>query len=122
MVSPYRAGESPKAPTCPRCKKPLPPTDIAECPKGCGTWVAAFAATIALTEADRKPDPMTRWWRLREACPLCGDQMALCGDEPVLLQGCALHGYFVDADTIEHTGLAHKHDSAALDDPARIAA
>jgi hypothetical protein len=115
MVSPYRAGEPPKAPTCARCKKALPPTDVAQCPKGCGTWVSQFASTEVLTDADRKPDPVTRWWRVREPCPLCSEKMTLRGQDPGLLQGCDQHGFFIDADTIQHTGLARGVDIAALE-------
>ena len=124
MVAPYRAGEAPKALTCPRCNKALPPTDVAACAKGCGTWVSQFASTEVLTDADRKPDPVTRWWRVRAPCPVCAEKMLLCGHEPGLLQGCAQHGYFIDADTIQHTGLARGVDEAALDrkrnDPDRM--
>jgi hypothetical protein len=102
----------------------LPPLDVAACPKGCGTWVSMFAASEVLTETDRRPDPITRWWRMREPCPECGDKMVLCGDDPVLLQGCEIHGYFIDADTIAKTGLARGVDHAALetkrDDPDRV--
>jgi hypothetical protein len=115
MVSPYRAGEPPKAPTCPRCKKALPATDVAQCAKGCGTWVSQFASTEVLTDDDRKPDPVTRWWRVREPCPLCSEKMTLRGQDPGLLQGCDQHGFFIDADTIQHTGLARGVDIAALE-------
>jgi hypothetical protein len=126
MVSPYRAGQPPKALQCPRCNKPLPPTEVAACVHGCGTWVSQFASTEVLTETDRKPDPVTRWWRVRAPCPMCGEKMALCGEEPGLFQGCEQHGYFIDADTIEHTGLGRGVDHAAIEakraDSARVEA
>lgn len=112
-MNPYR-GEAHRALACPRCEEVLPPTDVAACSHGCGTWVSQFASTEVLTEADRKPDPVTRWWRVRAPCPLCGKQMTLRGDDPGLLQGCDLHGYFIDADTIKHTGLRRGVDEAAL--------
>lgn len=99
---------------CPRCKKrKLPPVDVAAC--ACGTWVTAFVADIVLTDRDRRPDPITRWWRVLEPCPMCKDKMTLHGDEPGLLLGCAGHGYWVDADAIAHTGLARPIDLAALE-------
>ena len=112
-MNPYR-GEAPRALACPRCEETLPPTDVAECAHGCGTWVSQFASTEVLTEQDRRPDLVTRWWRVRAPCPLCGEQMTLRGDDPGLLQGCDLHGYFIDADTIGRTGLARGVDQAAL--------
>ena len=115
MVSPYRAGEPPKALSCPRCNRKLPPMDVAQCEKGCGTWVSQFAASVVLTETDRRPDPVTRWWRVRAPCPLCSEKMKLFGDDPALLQGCELHGYFVDADTVKSTGLSRGVDIAALE-------
>lgn len=110
---------------CPRCKKKkLPPTEVAAC--DCGVWVTMFAASVVLSARDVRPDPVTRWWRVREPCPVCKEQMALCGDEPGLLQGCPLHGYWIDADTITHTTLAAGVDHAALDakrtDEAAVAA
>src|SRR5687768_2573386 len=100
----YRGGE-PVELTCPRCRKTkLPPLDVAECPT-CGTWVSAFAASEVLTDNDRLENWLTRWWRVREPCPYCGDKMNLCGRDPGLLQGCLLHGYFIDKDVVEHTGL-----------------
>ena len=124
-MNPYRNdGSAPRELKCPRCAKPLPPLDVARCAKGCGTWVSLFAATEVLTKIDRKPDPVTRWWRVRAPCPVCSDKMALCGANPGYLQGCAIHGYFIDADTIQHTGLARGVDEAALErkrnDPDRV--
>lgn len=111
----YRETES-APPACPRCKKALPPLDVATCGTGtCGTWVSAFAAPVVLTDTDRKPDPVTRWWRVRAPCPICSDKMLLHGSEPGLLIGCAGHGYWIDADTVAHTGLARGVDQAALD-------
>jgi hypothetical protein len=115
MVSPYRAGQPPKNLDCPRCAKPLPPTDVAACLHGCGTWISQFAATELLDETDMRLDPVTRWWRVRSPCPICREQMQLYGDDPGLLQGCAQHGFFIDADTIEHTGLAKGIDVAAIE-------
>lgn len=126
MATPYREGAPPQPLKCPRCKKrELPPLEVAACPGGCGTWVSVFAAPEVLTEVDRRRDPVTRWWRMREPCPMCSEKMALCGDDPALLQGCELHGYFVDADTIAKTGLARGVDLTALAaklDPDRLAA
>ena len=52
--------------------------------------------------------------------------MTLRGEDPGLLQGCDQHGFFVDADTIKHTGLARGVDVAALErkrsDTARVEA
>ncbi len=125
MVTPFRDAGPPAPLKCPRCKKrELPAVDVAACPARCGTWVSTFAASEVLTEIDRRPDPMTRWWRMREPCPVCGEKMLLYGDDPALLQGCELHGYFIDADTIAKTGLARGVDLVALerkrDDPSRI--
>lgn len=112
-MSPYRGGELAELP-CPRCKKTkLPPLDVAPCSKCGGMWVTAFAATEVLE--DLRPDPVTRWWRVREPCPDCGDKMTLYGAEPGLFQGCELHGYFIDADTVEHTKLGRGIDHAALE-------
>lgn len=97
---------------CPRCRAALPPLEIAAC--RCGTWVTALAAKVALTAADRHPDPGTRWWKVRPPCPMCGEQMHLCGDEPGHLVGCEGHGYWIDADAHAHTGLAKPVDAAAL--------
>ncbi|MGE0547992.1 MAG: hypothetical protein AB7O24_28705 [Kofleriaceae bacterium] len=127
MTSPYRSAHNPEEIDCPRCRKRrLPPTDVASCELGCGTWVSAFASTIVLTEVDRRSQGVTKWWRVREACPLCKEQMTLRGEQPGLLQGCDLHGFWIDADTIAHTGLANGVDQQALDrlrnDPQRIEA
>ena len=110
---------------CPRCKKrKLPPVEIAACE--CGTWVTTFVADVVLTERDRTPDPVTRWWRVLEPCPICDERMQLHGDEPGLLLGCTGHGFWIDADTIAHTGLARPVDQVALErnrnDDAAIAA
>jgi hypothetical protein len=78
-------------------------------------WVTAFAAGVVLSEDDRRPDPVLRWWRVREPCPVCSEQMTLCGEEPGLLQGCAPHGYWIDADTVAHTRLGGGIDHAALE-------
>jgi hypothetical protein len=127
MVTPYRDPSVPRPLKCPRCKKhELPPLDVARCPKSCGTWVSAFAASEVLTPTDRRHDPVKRWWRVREPCPDCAEQMLLHGEDPGLLQGCELHGFFIDADTIEHTGLARGVDEAAIErkrnDPDLVAA
>jgi hypothetical protein len=112
---------------CPRCKtEELPAADVARCPAKCGAWVSAFAANEVLTERDRRRDPVTRWWRMREPCPACTEKMVLFGDDPGLFQGCELHGYFIDEDAIPHTGLARGIDDAALErrrsDPAHLEA
>ncbi len=114
----------PAAIKCPRCKKLMPPTDPASC--ACGTWLSAFAASVLLTDKERWQNHATRWWRVREPCPHCGDKMTLCNNEPGLLQGCEIHGYFIDADTVEHTSLAKGIDHVALararEDEARVEA
>ena len=88
--------------------------------------MTTFVADVVLTERDRRPDPVTRWWRVLEPCPVCNEKMKLHGDEPGLLLGCTGHGFWIDADTIEHTGLARPVDAAALErkreDAAAIAA
>lgn len=109
---------------CPRCNKPMPPTDPTSC--ACGTWLSTFAAEIVLTAAEREADPIKRWWRRREPCPQCGEQMTLRNVEPGLLQGCDVHGFFIDADTVPHTSLARGIDHAAIaakrDDDAAVEA
>lgn len=123
-MSPYRGGEVGEL-ACPRCRRKLPPLEVATCACG-GIWVSAFAATEVLTPVERRADPVTRWWRVREPCPICGDKMILRGEEPGLFQGCDLHGYFIDADIIDHTSLARGIDHAAIDrkreDEGRVAA
>ncbi|HLL24333.1 MAG TPA: hypothetical protein VK427_19515 [Kofleriaceae bacterium] len=123
-MSPYRGGERGVI-RCPRCKKKLPPVDVATCLCG-GVWVSAFAATEVLTPQERRADRVTRWWRVREPCPECGDKMMLRGDGRALFQGCDLHGYFIDADIVAHTSIARGVDHAALDrkrsDEARMQA
>jgi hypothetical protein len=88
--------------------------------------VSTFAAPRLLRETDMWPNPVLRWWRKREPCPMCEDQMSLRGDEPGLLQGCDLHGFWIDADTVEHTGLSRGIDQDALrrdrDDLAKVEA
>lgn len=57
---------------------------------------------------------------------MCKDTMRLHGEEPGLLLGCAGHGFWIDADTIVHTGLARPVDQAAIerkrDDAAALTA
>jgi hypothetical protein len=122
-MGPYRAEPLVEL-SCPRCGDPLPPLDVAACT--CGTWLTALAASEVLTEEERRPDRMTRWWRIRAPCPICGDQMLLRGSEPGLFQGCDGHGYWIDADTVEHTGLGRGVDHEAIDrkrnDPAAVEA
>src|SRR5687767_6494222 len=114
-MSPYRGGELVELP-CPRCKKTkVPPLDVAPCSTCGGTWVTAFAATEVFAADELRPDPVTRWWRVREPCPACGDKMVLHGKDGGLFQGCELHGYFIDADAIEHTKLGKGIDHAALE-------
>jgi hypothetical protein len=109
----YRSGPPAELP-CPRCNKALPALDIAACSQGCGTWVSRFAASVAFREGETVENKLTRWWRVRAPCPECGDKMTLRGDDPALLQGCDVHGYFVDADVVAHTGLARGDFDAAL--------
>jgi hypothetical protein len=114
-MSPYRGGELVELP-CPRCKKTkVPPLDVAPCSTCGGTWVTAFAASEVLGSDELRSDPVTRWWRVREPCPACGDKMLLHGKNPGLFQGCELHGYFIDADIVAHTKLGKGIDHAALE-------
>jgi len=114
-MSPYRGAEVVTL-SCPRCRKhKLPPLDVATCPSCAGIWVSAFAASEVLTEQDRRANPVKKWWRVREPCPSCGEKMDLFGMEPGLLQGCAVHGFFIDADTVGSTGLARGVDHEALE-------
>lgn len=109
----YRA-IPPAAIDCPRCKQRLPPQDVAS--DSCGTWVSAFAASEVLTDEERRHDPVTRWWRVRAPCPICGEQMLLRGIDPVLFQGCDGHGFWIDADIVEHTRqLSQGVDHAAIE-------
>lgn len=114
MGTPFRTGPE-DAIQCPRCAKELPPRDVAPCITGCGTWVSAFAATEVLTEGDRTEDSITRWWRVRAPCPHCREKMTLRGEEPGFLQGCDVHGFWIDADAVRFTGLKQGVDEAALD-------
>jgi len=112
-MNPYRGSENDEL-LCPRCKKRLPPQDVATCACG-GVWVTVFAATEVLDPSTLRPDTLTAWWRVREPCPQCGEKMVLFGDDPGFFQGCDLHGYFIDADTVEHTWLARGIDYAKLE-------
>jgi predicted RNA-binding Zn-ribbon protein involved in translation (DUF1610 family) len=111
-MSPYRGGVAAEL-SCPRCGKPLPPLDVATC--DCGTWLTAFAARHLLTDEERRANRVTRWWRVRAPCPMCGEKMLLRGVEPGLFQGCDGHGYWIDADTVEHTSLAGGVDLEELE-------
>jgi hypothetical protein len=114
-MSPYRGSELVEL-SCPRCRKhKLPALDVATCSGCSGVWVSAFAASEVLDPVALRPDPVTRWWRVREPCPSCGEKMVLRGSEPGLFQGCDLHGFFVDGDIVEHTRLAKGIDYEALD-------
>jgi hypothetical protein len=88
--------------------------------------VSAFAATEVLSDEDRRPDPVTRWWKRREPCAICGEKMTLRGRKEGLFQGCDGHGYWLDADAIANTQLAVGVDEAKLqakrDDSARVEA
>jgi hypothetical protein len=57
---------------------------------------------------------------------MCGDKMVLCGEEPGLFQGCEAHGYFIDADTVDQTGLVRGIDHVAIrrlrEDPSAVEA
>ncbi|HEX4422781.1 MAG TPA: hypothetical protein VH165_32925 [Kofleriaceae bacterium] len=112
---------------CPRCKHArLPPLEVAACPSGCGLWVSAFASTEVLDEVERRADPITRWWRVREPCPICSEKMLLRGRDDAYFQGCDGHGFWIDTDTIQHTGLARGINQARLErkrsDEARMVA
>jgi hypothetical protein len=91
----------------------MPPTDPTSC--ACGTWLSAFAAEIVLSAGERERNRATRWWRRREPCPVCNEQMTLRNNtEPGLLQGCEVHGFFIDADTVQHTSIANGIDHDAI--------
>lgn len=97
---------------CPRCGKQMPATDPTSCE--CGTWLSTLAAGVVLSAAEREANRSTRWWRKREPCPHCSEQMLLRNCEPGLLQGCDVHGFFIDADTMKWTSLANGIDHAAI--------
>jgi hypothetical protein len=101
--------------SCPRCHGRIPALDVVHCPKACGVWVSAFAATEILSDEERRVDLLTRWWRIREPCPLCHVQMTLRGLGDARFQGCDGHGYWLDADVVPFTGLANGVDEARLD-------
>lgn len=106
VMSAYREGSHPSGKIdCPRCKKLLPPLDVATCDAQCGTWVTAEVASIALAAEELVEDRLTRWWRMRAPCPVCAETMKLHGVGQAIFQGCEKHGYFLDADIIMHTGL-----------------
>src|SRR5438045_3372045 len=87
--------EAPTEPiACPRCKKPMPATEVTSC--ACGTWLSAFAADIVLSATERTPNRATRWWRRREPCPQCDEQMLLYGEEPGLRARVAARGHAFD--------------------------
>jgi hypothetical protein len=111
-MDPYRGGQLIEL-WCPRCKtKKLPPVEVATC-GGChGVWVTAFASSIVLSDAERRRSHVS-WWRVREHCPLCDEQMAVFGDDP--FQGCEDHGYFIDADVVPRMRFSNGIDHAALD-------
>ena len=119
-MSPYRGSELVEL-SCPRCRKQkLPALDVATC-AGCnGVWVSAFAATEVLSAEELRPDPVTRWWRVREPCPSCGEKMVLRGIEPGLFQGCDLHGYFVDGDAVESAHVTQRLDQAVAGQGRRV--
>ncbi|HPH68044.1 MAG TPA: hypothetical protein PLF40_19945 [Kofleriaceae bacterium] len=115
MSTPFRESGIVQELTCPRCKKKtLPGLDVAPCPAGCGTLVSAFAATEVFSAKELRVDAATRWWRRREPCPMCSDAMTLRGSDPGYFQGCDGHVFWVDADTIAHTGLANGVDEGKL--------
>jgi hypothetical protein len=124
VMGPYRDGGVAGELACPRCKKQLPPFDVAYCTAGCGVWVSAFAATEVLSESERRIDRLTRWWRIREPCPICKEQMLLRGVRDAHFQGCDGHGFWLDIDAVPRTGLAAGVDEARLDrkryDEARL--
>lgn len=129
MADPYREGTPPSGLLdCPRCGKPLPPMDMATCPGECGTWVNASIQDIVFQSDEIAENRTTRWWRVREPCPVCKEQMLLRGSEDhELFQGCSKHGYWVDADTVSQTGLGRPGLVARLkkirdDEEERIAA
>lgn len=83
----------------------MPPLDVATCDAECGTWVTADIATIALLTEELAEDRLTRWWRPRAPCPVCSEVMTVRGLGDGIFQGCSKHGYFIDAEVIQHTGL-----------------
>jgi len=102
--------------------------DMATCPAECGTWVNASIASIAFQSDEIAENRITRWWRVREPCPICKEQMLLRGSEDhELFQGCTKHGYWIDVDTVSKTSLGRPGLLARLkklrdDEEARIAA
>lgn len=120
-MSPYR-GEPSAEVACPRCRKVLPPLDVAAC--ACGTWISAFAASEVLAPDELEADATTAWWKVYAPCPLCGDKMTLRGHDDGHFQGCDGHGFWIDADAIAYTGLARGIPHAALarkrDDPDQL--
>lgn len=123
-MAPYRDRGVAVELACPRCKRQLPPFDVAYCTAGCGVWVSAFAATEVLSDRERRIDRLTRWWRIRAPCPICSDQMLLRGVRDAYFQGCDGHGFWLDSDAVASTGLASGVDEARLDrkrhDEARL--
>jgi hypothetical protein len=112
---PYRDEKAPPELRCPRCAKPLPAVDVAKCQGGCGTWISTFASTEILSEDERRENHQVRWWRVRAPCLICAEKMTLRNSDPGLFQGCTAHGFWIDADTIQHTGLARGVDESALE-------
>lgn len=81
--------------------------DVSTCPDECGTWVNATVAPIAFQPDEIAENRITRWWRVREPCPVCKEQMLLRGSQDhELFQGCTKHGYWIDVDTVGETSLA----------------
>ncbi len=115
MSNPYREAASPNGLGCPRCSKPLPPADLAACIAECGTWISADAAAVMLEPEEIRENRLIRWERVRAPCPRCNTKMLLRGVEPGLFQGCSEHGYWIDADMVEHTGLARTGLKKRLD-------
>jgi hypothetical protein len=77
-----------------------------------------------LSDSERRIDRLTRWWRIREPCPICREQMMLHGVRDAYFQGCDGHGFWLDIDVVPRTGLADGVDEARLDrkryDEARL--
>ena len=105
---------------CTRCGKVLPLLDVATCT--CGTWLTPFAASEVLSAEERRIHRGSHAPYTCTPCPICKQQMFLRGAVPGLFQGCSCHGYWIDAEAADSTGLARGIDLEALErrrgDPA----
>jgi chemotaxis protein histidine kinase CheA len=84
----------------------MPPGAMAACSWSCGVWVNREAAQDAFAAAELAPSRVATWFRERVPCPHCSTRMTLRGHDMALFQGCEEHGYWVDEETVDQTGLA----------------